>query len=253
MWVLPVNRQINRTAAKLCDLFSTLITYTSCNSRDLGWAAALGALESEFNCLTRLDSAIPAHIAGWVRIATAENSIPQVCHSGSITVSPAHIPSVYAGTAWIGDTYGRSETCVPLIGNHILAFTTGSRTWWSAGAHTGRPAGRTQAGRAAWAGQTGWSARTRQWRRSTGWPAWAGNRWRSTWTRYGRGSAGTGNRRRSTGWRAWRTRHIVVGRIVIVKRQVPGKRRIPVDGDLIYRICVDVIRPASCRSGFTRR
>jgi hypothetical protein len=70
-----------------------------------------------------LDTTVPAHIGGAIRVGTGKVRVPKVNYT-IVDVSPTYIPTVNCTATCIGDFNIGSGSATPVIGNYIL--TTGS-------------------------------------------------------------------------------------------------------------------------------
>lgn len=89
----------------------------------------MSALETKFNALAGLDSAIPTYVAGAVGVATAHRGVPAAGDAGVAIVFPTDRPAADGASAGIGYAYGAGEARTPIIANHIGALT--AATGWA--------------------------------------------------------------------------------------------------------------------------
>ena len=80
------------------------------------------SLEAQFDKLAGLDSAIPAHIGGGVRIAAGDTSAPTCHHTRIAGVLPIELPAINRAGAFVGDANRPGETRSPIIDDGISAI-----------------------------------------------------------------------------------------------------------------------------------
>ena len=74
--------------------------------------------------MSRLNCGVPAHGTCIVRIAATDRCIPTVSYARTISVIPAHIPTVDRTATVVGNANRAGKTIAPLVGNDIGATAT---------------------------------------------------------------------------------------------------------------------------------